>query len=127
MPLHTYSVVVGGYRLLLDLATDRIHVEAFGLLDQILEGRFGILGGGDPVAEDGEQFGPHVEDDGLVVTPVADLGGAGLDTHHDHRLAMAFGLLGLCVDGISVHDPDVVSKSWPGYWAMLDALSGRSV
>jgi 3-phosphoshikimate 1-carboxyvinyltransferase len=67
-----------------------------------------------------------VEDDGLVVTPTPDLAGAALDTHHDHRLAMAFGLLGLCVDGVSVHDPDVVTKSWPGYWAMLDALPGRT-
>jgi 3-phosphoshikimate 1-carboxyvinyltransferase len=67
-----------------------------------------------------------VEDDGLVVTPTPDLTGAALETHHDHRLAMAFGLLGMCVDGVSVHDPDVVTKSWPGYWAMLDALPGRS-
>ncbi len=35
---------------------------------------------------------------------------------------MAFGLLGLVVDGIEIVDPAVVSKSWPSYW---DAL-GRS-
>lgn len=63
-----------------------------------------------------------VLDDGLVITPTDLLRGAVLDTHHDHRLAMAFGVLGLVVDGIEVSDPDVVSKSWPDFWDMLDAL-----
>ncbi len=67
-----------------------------------------------------------VDEDGLTITPVDLLHGARLETHHDHRLAMAFGLLGLVVDGISVADPDVVSKSWPDYWSMLDRLpTGR--
>jgi 3-phosphoshikimate 1-carboxyvinyltransferase len=59
--------------------------------------------------------------DGLIIRP-AELRGASLATHHDHRLAMAFGLLGLVVDGIEVAEPGVVTKSWPGYWTMLDSL-----
>ena len=43
-------------------------------------------------------------------------------THHDHRLAMAFGLIGLRVADVEVDDPDVVSKSWPGYWGVLGSL-----
>jgi 5-enolpyruvylshikimate-3-phosphate synthase len=31
--------------------------------------------------------------------------------------------MGLVVDGIEVADPGVVSKCWPGYWAMLEELS----
>lgn len=62
-------------------------------------------------------------DDGLAIEP-APLHGARLGTHHDHRLAMAFGVLGSVVDGISVDDPGVVSKSWPGFWEMLDGLHG---
>lgn len=54
--------------------------------------------------------------DGLRIEPVDGLHGAALDTHHDHRLAMAFGVLGAAVTGIVVGDPDVVSKSWPGFW-----------
>ena len=69
----------------------------------------------------------EVEDDGLLVTPVAELRGARLATHHDHRLAMAFGLLGLVVDGIEVADPDVVTKSWPDFWDALDAIPARPV
>ena len=60
-------------------------------------------------------------DDGLMVEP-STLHGSRLQTHHDHRLAMAFGLVGLRVADVEIDDPDVVSKSWPGYWAMLGGL-----
>lgn len=60
-------------------------------------------------------------DDGVLIEP-GSAHAAVLGTHHDHRLAMAFGVLGLAADGIEVADPDVVTKSWPGYWAMLDDL-----
>lgn len=59
--------------------------------------------------------------DGLTIAP-ADLHGTLLGTHHDHRLAMAFGLIALRVAGVEIDDPDVVSKSWPGYWVMLGGL-----
>lgn len=65
-----------------------------------------------------------VEDDGLYIVP-SDMHGARLETHHDHRLAMAFGVLGLAVEGIEVNDADVVSKSWPDFWDALDALAQR--
>ena len=60
-------------------------------------------------------------DDGLTIEP-AILHGSRLQTHDDHRLAMAFGLIGLRVPGVEIDDPDVVSKSWPGYWEMLGGL-----
>jgi 3-phosphoshikimate 1-carboxyvinyltransferase len=61
-------------------------------------------------------------DDGLVIDP-SEVHGAEMGTYHDHRLAMSFALLGLRVEGIVVRDPDVVSKSWPGFWTALEALS----
>ena len=60
-------------------------------------------------------------DDGLVIQP-GHPHGARLGTHHDHRLAMSFALLGLAVDGIEVDDPGVVTKSWPDYWQMVEDL-----
>lgn len=66
-----------------------------------------------------------VDPDGLTIRPTGRLHGARLDTHHDHRLAMSFGLLGLAVDGIEIAAPQVVSKSWPGYWEALEALPVR--
>jgi 3-phosphoshikimate 1-carboxyvinyltransferase len=61
-------------------------------------------------------------DDGLMVAP-GHPHGARLGTHHDHRLAMSFGLLGLVAEGIEIEDPAVVSKSWPDFWQMLEELA----
>jgi 3-phosphoshikimate 1-carboxyvinyltransferase len=43
--------------------------------------------------------------------------------HHDHRIAMAFGVLG-ALPGmrISVDDPAVADVSFPGFWALLESL-----
>ncbi|MEJ7800161.1 MAG: 3-phosphoshikimate 1-carboxyvinyltransferase [Ilumatobacter sp.] len=60
-------------------------------------------------------------DDGLEIRPsTGRVHGARLATHHDHRLAMAFGVLGSMIADIDVENPDVVSKSWPAFWTMLD-------
>lgn len=61
-------------------------------------------------------------EDGLVIRPGFPHA-ARLGTHHDHRLAMSFALLGLVADGIEIEDPAVVSKSWPAYWEMLEELA----
>lgn len=60
-------------------------------------------------------------DDGLVIEPSV-LHGSAVETHHDHRLAMAFGVIGLRVSDVEIDNPDVVSKSWPGFWDMLGGL-----
>ncbi len=62
-------------------------------------------------------------EDGLHIRPsLATLRPARLATHHDHRLAMAFGVLGTLVAGIEVESPAVVSKSWPEFWTVLEEL-----
>jgi 3-phosphoshikimate 1-carboxyvinyltransferase len=46
-------------------------------------------------------------------------------THGDHRLAMAFGILGaLPANQIVVDDPDCVAVSYPGFWRDLALLTG---
>ena len=59
--------------------------------------------------------------DGLTVHPSTTNAG-NVDTHHDHRLAMALALIGLVTPGVVINDPMVVTKSWPEYWNMLGAL-----
>ncbi len=77
---------------------------------------------GDLSAELGEAGATVIEEeDGLTITP-SPLRAARLDTHHDHRLAMAFGVLGTVVEGLEVTDPAVVSKSWPDFWAVRDEI-----
>ena len=47
-------------------------------------------------------------------------------THGDHRLAMAFGVLGaLPGNEIEVDDPDCAIVSFPGFWRLLDSLTAR--
>ena len=48
-------------------------------------------------------------------------------THGDHRLAMAFGILGaLPGNAITVDDPECAIVSFPGFWALLDRLTGQA-
>ncbi len=60
-------------------------------------------------------------EDSLFINP-AELHGAEIETYDDHRVAMAFGLVGLRVPGIVIKDPGCVSKSWPEYFDELDKL-----
>jgi 3-phosphoshikimate 1-carboxyvinyltransferase len=41
-------------------------------------------------------------------------------TYHDHRMAMAFAPLAIALGEVSIEDPGVVSKSYPGYWEDLE-------
>jgi 3-phosphoshikimate 1-carboxyvinyltransferase len=46
-------------------------------------------------------------------------------THGDHRLAMAFGVLGAATGGrIEVDDPTCVDVSYPGFWTDLATVAG---
>ena len=47
---------------------------------------------------------------------------AEIDTANDHRIAMAFAVLGLARGGVSIKNPSCVAKSWPGFWDALSAL-----
>jgi 3-phosphoshikimate 1-carboxyvinyltransferase len=58
--------------------------------------------------------------DGLDIEPrdLADRA-VELDPEDDHRMAMAFGILGLRLPGITVKNPGCVSKSFPDFWGAL--------
>ena len=63
----------------------------------------------------------RVEGDDLFVTP-GELRGARVDSHGDHRIAMALALVGLRQSGIEIGEPEVVNKTWPGYFKMVGSL-----
>ncbi|MEX1133625.1 MAG: 3-phosphoshikimate 1-carboxyvinyltransferase [Acidimicrobiia bacterium] len=63
----------------------------------------------------------RLEGDSLVIVPGV-LRPAKVDTYGDHRIAMAFSLVGLAQPGIEIEGPEVVDKTWPGFWDMLDSL-----
>ena len=70
-------------------------------------------------------FGVPCEElpDGLIITGGAALRGAQVESHGDHRIAMAAVLLGLLADGESVIDgAEAVDTSFPGFVALLRSL-----
>ncbi len=76
-----------------------------------------------PVAELVRCGVPAAEtDDGLIVRPDGGPHGATFDTYEDHRMAMAFALVGLRVEGVAVNNPGCVAKTFPGYFAALEQL-----
>lgn len=49
---------------------------------------------------------------------------AEIETYDDHRMAMSFALIGLRSKGISIKNPECVSKTFPDYFQRLEALKG---
>lgn len=39
-----------------------------------------------------------------------------IETYHDHRIAMCFGVLGSLLPGLRILDPGCVAKTYPNYW-----------
>ena len=39
-----------------------------------------------------------------------------IDTYEDHRMAMAFAPMAIKYPGLSINNPEVVSKSYPHFW-----------
>ena len=73
------------------------------------------------------KLGAHVTvtEDSISIAP-GPLRGAAIDTYNDHRIAMAFSLAGLMVEGVTIADPDCVAKTWPEFFSVLDQLCGGS-
>lgn len=62
-------------------------------------------------------------DDRLEIGPASGPGrGALIETRSDHRMAMAFAVAGLRIEGVEIDDPDCVAKSNPGFWTLFDRL-----
>jgi len=70
------------------------------------------------VATELGRLGARVEEapDGLVVHGGAPLHAGRIDTHHDHRIAMAFTAIGAVVPGVELSDPGCVAKTYPGFF-----------
>ena len=65
----------------------------------------------------------RVDGDALEVTGPTRLRGARIETLGDHRLAMAFAVAALAAQGeTTLSDADCVKKSYPRFFADLDAL-----
>jgi 3-phosphoshikimate 1-carboxyvinyltransferase len=59
--------------------------------------------------------------DGFEIRP-SPLRAATVQTYDDHRMAMAFALAGLRIEGVQIADPGCVAKTLPRFWQLLDEL-----
>jgi 3-phosphoshikimate 1-carboxyvinyltransferase len=79
------------------------------------------------VAEELRRLGATVEegDSSLKIYPGwSGLTPAVVETHNDHRIAMAFAIAGLARGGVSIANEQVVSKSYPRFWKTLEEATG---
>jgi 3-phosphoshikimate 1-carboxyvinyltransferase len=68
----------------------------------------------------GVQVDEH--EDGLTIYPAEKTHSALIHTYNDHRMAMAFSLIGLRVPGISIENPGCVAKTFPDFFDRLEHL-----
>jgi 3-phosphoshikimate 1-carboxyvinyltransferase len=61
-------------------------------------------------------------EDGMTIHPCSAFRPATVQTYNDHRMAMAFSLIGLRVPGIVIENPGCVSKTFPNFFEVLEAL-----
>lgn len=48
-----------------------------------------------------------------------------IDSHGDHRIAMAFGVLGAALGGVTVDGAECVAKTFPDFWEALKSVGGE--
>jgi 3-phosphoshikimate 1-carboxyvinyltransferase len=73
------------------------------------------------------KLGAHTEvgADTLVVHPPERIRPASVETHGDHRMAMAFSLAACGGEPVVIENPACVAKTFPEYWDELDRLTVR--
>jgi 3-phosphoshikimate 1-carboxyvinyltransferase len=49
-----------------------------------------------------------------------------IHAHNDHRIAMAFAVMGLRVPGVVIDGAEAVAKSFPNFWEVLESLGKRN-
>lgn len=77
------------------------------------------------IVENLRKIGVDVEesDDGFEFEEAKNLHGAVVDSFHDHRIAMAFGIAGLKVPGVVIRNAECVGISFPGFWNLVQQVS----
>lgn len=70
------------------------------------------------------RLGVRVEEheDGMTIYPVEKMRPAIVQTYNDHRMAMAFSLIGLRFNGVTIENPSCVSKTFPNFFEVLETI-----
>jgi 3-phosphoshikimate 1-carboxyvinyltransferase len=60
--------------------------------------------------------------DGMTIYPCNSIRPEAIRTYNDHRMAMAFSLIGLRVPGLTIENIGCVSKTFPDYFDVLETM-----
>ena len=60
--------------------------------------------------------------DGMTIYPAEKLRATAIHTYDDHRMAMAFSLIGLRIPGVLIENPNCVAKTFPDFFDVLEQL-----
>lgn len=67
------------------------------------------------------------KEDGMIISPSANLFGGNVDGFNDHRIVMAFAMAGANIKGTTtISYMDSVKKSYPNFWEEWARLGGKS-
>ena len=107
---------------IINLSSDTVFAPTKGMINYITS-KAAVIGITRVLAGELGKLGARVDehDDGLTVHP-GPLHGARVDPHRDHRLAMAFAVVGLRVASVEIENPGCVAKSFPDFFEVLDSL-----
>ena len=64
--------------------------------------------------------------DSLLIQPGWSNEPAVIETHNDHRIAMAFAIAGLARGNVTIAKEQVVSKSYPRFWRTLEEVTSTT-
>ncbi|HMD14396.1 MAG TPA: 3-phosphoshikimate 1-carboxyvinyltransferase, partial [Bacteroidota bacterium] len=62
--------------------------------------------------------------DSMVIHP-KQLHATEIETYNDHRIAMAFAIAGLRIQGVTIKNPACVKKSFPDFWKEFQKIEGQ--
>lgn len=65
------------------------------------------------------------EEDGLIIYP-GEIRETEVETYEDHRMAMAFTLIGLKAGGITIKNPECCKKTFENYFRLIDDLTAEN-
>jgi 3-phosphoshikimate 1-carboxyvinyltransferase len=97
-------------------------LEKLGIVVTEDRDRLTIVGMLTPKVADTEEYGDKVKE----AKPVESApGNVLIDSRDDHRIAMAFGIMGAAIGGITVDGAECVAKTYPQFWDSLKGLGGQ--
>ena len=78
------------------------------------------------VREGLEKMGVKVaEEENRMTITGSSLKSAVVDSHDDHRIAMAFSILGTLAGNTTINNAECVKKTFPEFWDILKSIGGR--